>query len=331
MDFGKKDDGSKMVLKLQIRKLLKLVGSFLRLVRYPNLIFILLTQYLLQYGVIQPVLGWYGARPTLNGTMFFLLCLSTVLVAAAGYIINDYFDINIDLINRPERIIVDKSISRRWAIAWHTLLNATAVILGFLVAIWEHNWMAGFIQPLCTGLLWFYSTSFKRQLITGNLVISLLTAMTVLVIGIYEPRLYRHPFNQPVYVAYRLDRILAMYALFAFLISLVREIVKDLEDLPGDLKEGCRTIPIAWGIDSAKRICYGLIALLILLVLLVQFRLGAWGWWGEVAYLGALVQLPLVFTATQLKRATLPAHFHRTSTLLKGVMLTGILSMLFFT
>ncbi|HUX85315.1 MAG TPA: geranylgeranylglycerol-phosphate geranylgeranyltransferase [Chitinophagaceae bacterium] len=319
-----------MPYRLHIRKFLKLVRSFLRLVRYPNLIFIFLTQYLLQYGVIRPVLGWYGIGPTLSGTLFFLLCLSTVLVAAAGYIINDYFDINIDLVNRPGRIIVDKVISRRWAIAWHTLLNTAAVILGFLVAFSEHNWMAGFIQPICTGLLWFYSTSYKRQLITGNLVISLLTAMTVLVVGIYEPMLYRHGFNQPLYVAYRLDRILAIYALFAFLISLVREIVKDLEDLPGDLKEGCRTIPIAWGINQAKGICYALTALLVLLVFLVQFRLGAWGWWGEVAYLALLVQLPLVYTTIQLKKATLPAHFHRGSTLLKGIMLTGILSMLFF-
>jgi 4-hydroxybenzoate polyprenyltransferase len=309
---------------------MKLVGSFLRLIRYPNLLFIFLTQYLLQYRVIEPVLGWYGLHPTLDHIRFFLLSLSTVLVAAAGYIINDYFDINIDLVNRPDRIIVDRLISRRWAIAWHTLLNIAAVSLGCWVAIGEHNWSAGLIQPVCTGLLWFYSTSYKRQLITGNVVISVLTALTVLVVGLYEPKLYHNLGAQPAYAAYRLVRILAIYATFAFLISMLREIVKDLEDLPGDRKEGCHTIPIAWGIGTAKNICFAISALLVLLVILVETRLFAWGWFGELGWLILLVQVPLVLSSYLLGKARLPANFHRISTGLKLIMFSGILSMLLF-
>lgn len=310
--------------------MIKLTGAFLRLIRYPNLIFIFLTQYLLQYAVLEPVLKWYGLHPTLGNLQFFLLSGSTALVAASGYIINDYFDINIDLVNRPHRIIVDRLINRRWAIAWHTLFNIIAVALGFEVAIHEGNLVVGFIQPLCTGLLWFYSTSYKRQLVTGNLVIALLTALTVLVIGFYEPQLYHNSGGQPSYAAFRLIRIMVMYAVFAFLISLVREIVKDLEDQPGDAKEGCRTIPIVWGIHPAKNLCYGLTALLVLFIIQAQYKLAGWGWYRDLVYLLVAVEVPLIITIRKLARSVTPRDFHSISNLIKLIMLTGIFSMIFF-
>jgi 4-hydroxybenzoate polyprenyltransferase len=134
---------------------MKLAGSFLKLIRYPNLVYIFLTQYLLQYAVLVPVYGAYGIDSTLGYGRFFLLSLSTVLIAAAGYIINDYFDINIDQVNKPERIIIDRVISRRWAILWHTLFNVIGVAAGFFIG-WKIGMpLLGITQLACSGLLWF--------------------------------------------------------------------------------------------------------------------------------------------------------------------------------
>lgn len=309
---------------------MKLMGSFLKLIRYPNLIYIFLTQYLLQYCVIIPVFARFGVSATLGDGWFFLLSLSTVLIAAAGYIINDYFDINIDQVNKPERIIIDRVISRRWAILWHTVFNVIGVALGFLIG-WKIGYpLLGFTQLLCSGLLWFYSTSYKRQLLIGNVVISLLTALTVMVVGFYEPKLYReiNTFNAPA--VYLLLRIILLYAAFAFLISLIREIVKDLEDIKGDDKLGCRTMPIVYGVNASKDISYVLAWLLIAVIAFVQIKIFQKHWYVTVVYLFLLVQLPMIAVIRTLRKAAFPKDFHRVSNFIKLVMLTGIISMIFF-
>lgn len=309
---------------------MKLLGSFLKLVRYPNLIYIFLTQYLIQYCVIIPIFHKYGVSSTLGVGWFFLLSLSTVLIAAAGYIINDYFDMNIDQVNKPERIIIDRVISRRWAIFWHTTLNGAGVLLGFLVGWKAGNPFLGFTQLFCTGLLWFYSTSYKRQLLIGNIVISLLTALTVLVVGFFEPKLYaRIDFlNAPA--VYHLLRIILLYALFAFLISMIREIVKDLEDIKGDDLLGCRTLPIVYGINASKDISYVLSWILVGLIVFIQIIIFPHQWYMTIIYLLLLVQLPLIVVIRRLSKAATSKDFHRVSSLIKLIMLTGIISMVFF-
>jgi 4-hydroxybenzoate polyprenyltransferase len=128
----------------------------------------------------------------------------------------------------------------------------------------------------------------------------------------------------------KLIQIIGVYALFAFLISLVREIVKDLEDMIGDSKDGCRTIPIVWGVAPAKRFTYILLLAVQVLILLVEIRIGLMGWWPAIIYLVIFVQAPSVYIYALLQKAHLPAHYHKVSSLVKLLMLTGILSMLFF-
>lgn len=309
---------------------MKLIGSFLKLVRYPNLIYIFLTQYLLQYAVVVPVYAAYGISSTLGYGYFFLLSLSTVLIAAAGYIINDYFDINIDQVNKPERIIIDRTISRRWAILWHTLFNIIGVAIGFFIG-WKIGIpLLGITQLACSGLLWFYSTSYKRQLLVGNVVISLLTALTVLIVGFYEPQLYRKITPQNAPADFLLLRIIMLYALFAFLISMIREIIKDLEDIKGDEWLGCRTLPIVYGINAARDIALVISGILIVMILFVQVKIFANGWFFTIGYLFLLVQLPMIYVMSKLKKAKESRDFHQASTWVKIVMLTGIVSMLFF-
>ncbi|PSL46813.1 4-hydroxybenzoate polyprenyltransferase [Chitinophaga niastensis] len=309
---------------------MKLWAAFFKLIRYPNLIYIALTQFLLQYCVVEPVLHSSGEEPSLSVLQFVLLCLSTILVAAGGYIINDYFDINIDIINKPGKMVLDKIISRRWAMAWHTIFNMAGVSLGFIVAWKTGQIYLGFTQVICSLLLWFYSTSFKRQALIGNVVISLLTALSVVVVGFYEKQIY-HSFEAIMSATGRkLIQIIGVYALFAFIISMIREIVKDLEDMMGDSKDGCRTMPIAWGVLSAKRICNGLLLALVITILLVEIRVWILGWYIAIGYLLLFVQLPCLYVYILLKKASLPEHYHKISSIVKVIMLTGILSMIFF-
>ncbi|RFS24868.1 ubiquinone biosynthesis protein UbiA [Chitinophaga silvatica] len=305
-------------------------AAFFKLIRYPNLIYIALTQFLLQYCVVEPVLRSEGEEPSLSVPLFVLLSISTVLIAAAGYIINDYFDINIDIVNKPDKMVLDKVISRRWAMAWHTFLNMAGVSLGFLVAWKTGQFYLGFTQVICSLLLWFYSTSFKRQAIIGNVVISILTALSVVVVGFYEKQIYQSFEAILSPIGRKLIQIIGVYALFAFLISMVREIVKDLEDMIGDSKDGCRTFPIVWGVLPTKRLCSALIFGLIGIILLVEVRVWILGWYIAIIYLIALVQLPSFYIYLLLKKANLPPEYHKVSSLVKWVMLTGILSMIFF-
>lgn len=309
---------------------MKLLTAYFKLIRYPNLIYIGLTQFLLQYCVVAPLLQFNGENPSLPPLSFFLLSLSTVFIAAAGYIINDYFDINIDIINKPDKMVLDKIINRRWAMAWHTILNMAGVSIGFIVAWRIGQIYLGFTQVFCSLLLWFYSTSFKRQVLIGNVLISLLTALAVVVVGFYEKQIYESFEAIMSSVGRKLIQIIGVYALFAFMISLVREIVKDLEDMIGDSKDGCRTIPIVWGVEPAKRLCYGLLLALELLMLVTEIRIAFVGWYVAIIYLIVFVQAPCFYVYLQLKKAHLPEHYHKVSSLVKLIMLTGILSMIFF-
>src|ERR1700753_3769212 len=153
---------------------MKLIAAFFRLIRWTNLIFIILTQFLFYYFIILPRFNDepdIHLKSVLTPFYFYLLCLSSVLIAAAGYIINDYFDLNIDRVNKPNKLVVEKIIKRRWTIIWHWILSGLGVLLGFYVSWKLRNPVVGLGNLACVVLLWFYSTTFKRKLLIGNVVI----------------------------------------------------------------------------------------------------------------------------------------------------------------
>jgi 4-hydroxybenzoate polyprenyltransferase len=162
----------------------KLVAAFFRLIRWPNLVFIALTQYLFYTCIVNPVtwkdtVNW----PAISTKYFWLLSFSSVLVAAGGYIINDYFDLNIDRINKPDKLVIGKIISRRWAMLWHVVISLAGILIGLYVGIkifHSKKWLIGLADLVCVILLIFYSTTFKKKLLIGNIIISLLTAWVVL-------------------------------------------------------------------------------------------------------------------------------------------------------
>lgn len=312
---------------------MKLITAFLRLIRTVNLLFIVLTQFLFQYCIVIPILQKAGLSTKLDVTLFWLLVLASVFIAAAGYIINDYFDLNIDRINKPEKLVIEKHIKRRWAIAWHMMLSATGVALSFYIG-WKinHTILLGFSNLACVILLWVYSTTFKKQLLTGNIIISLLTGWVVLVLFVAELELLFITANDPALIKAisQIYKLAALYGGFAFIISLIREVIKDIEDMPGDQKYGCRTMPIVWGVNVSKIFAATWLVVLIAVILLLQLYVFPYEWWWSIIYAVLFILIPLVIIFRKLTRAQGIDDYRSLSKWVKVVMMTGILSMIFF-
>jgi 4-hydroxybenzoate polyprenyltransferase len=302
---------------------MNLIGAFLKLVRWPNLLFIVLTQTLFYFCIYLPI---YKNNDDLSKLAW--LIAASVFIAAAGYIINDYFDLNIDQVNKPDKNVVDRVIHRRSAILWHIMLSVLG-ILATAIAVGFSKWYLIVANSIVVLLLWFYSTSFKRQLLIGNIVISLLTAWTVLILffAFTQPS---DAFVTSNELSKRFFRITFLYAGFAFIISLVREAVKDMEDLEGDAKYGCKTLPIVAGVQATKVYTAVWIIVLIGALVVLQLYVLQLKWWYAIAYSTLLVIIPLIYLLLHLFRSTTSQQFHKMSNWSKLVMFTGILSMIFF-
>jgi len=273
------------------------IESLLKLTRFGNLIIIALAQYF--------TAGFLIGMHTLNDVNLFLLSLSTVFIAAGGYIINDYYDVKIDYINKPDRVVIGKSITRRYAILFHIALSFAGIMLGFYL-----SWRIAGVNMLSVFLLWLYSNNLKRLPFVGNLTVAFLTGLAVFIIDVF----YRTH-----------NSLVVIYALFAFFMTLVREVIKDMEDLKGDNSFGCKTLPIVWGIRKTKILIY---------VILIVFG-------GVVIVLNQLYQalpfkyhliflfVPLLWLLLRLIRADMKKDFTRLSIYCKVIMVLGILSMAF--
>ncbi len=263
--------------------------------------------------------------------MLVLLIIASVLIAGAGYVINDYFDLNIDRINKPERLVVEKLIKRRWAILWHLCLSAVGLLISFYLGWKTGNPIVGIFNLLAVFLLWFYSTNFKRQLLIGNVVISLLTAWVVLVMYVCEAKfnLSSLPEAQISYLT-SIYKLAVVYGGFAFIISLIREVVKDIEDMEGDMKYNCKTLPVAWGMPSSKLFVAVWLIVLIAAILILQVYAFQLQWWWMIIYNLVLIITPLLIIFKYLISAKTSKDFGKVSTMIKMVMLAGIISMLFF-
>lgn len=310
---------------------MKLVVAFFRLIRSLNLLFIALTQFLFQYCIVIPIFQRANAPLVLTPLLFILLVLTSVTIAAAGYIINDYFDINIDQVNKPEKLVVDKVIKRRWAILWHLGLSCTGIVLSTVIAWKTRAWWLIPANIGVVGALWFYSTTFKRKLLAGNIIISVLTAWVVLVVGfITHYRVIRLRSIYSTVEASKLMRLTFLFAGFAFIISLIREVIKDLEDMQGDARYGCRTMPIVWGVNASKVFAATWLVVLLAALVIVQAYVLPFDWWWSALYCGFLIIIPLLYILRKLYKATTSNDYHFLSNWVKLVMLTGILSMIFF-
>jgi len=310
---------------------MKLLAAFFRLVRWPNLVFIGLAQTLFYVFILLPSFDTDAAQFSnkLTWPLFLTVSFSSVLIAAAGYVINDYFDVNIDRVNKPEKLVLDRLIRRRWAMFWHLGMSLTGILLGIWVGWKTGNFLLGPANLMCAVLLWIYSTSLKRKLLIGNLLISLLTAWVILVIWFAElkwgpvPEGFKNVQN-------RVYKLGVMYASFAFIISLVREVIKDMEDIKGDQKHGCLTMPIVWGMQATRLfVATWLVVLAGALLIVVVYALQR-QWWMAGLYALVLILIPVLLAFQPLMNAQSPEQFHQLSSRIKWIMLSGILSMFFF-
>lgn len=309
---------------------MKTLSAFFRLIRWPNLLFIVLTQMLFRYFILPFVYleahpGYEGIK--LSEQLFYLLVFASVCIAAAGYIINDYFDENIDQVNKTSKVIVGKFIRRRSAILLHALLSFTGLALSLYIGYKLSNIFIPFFNFIAIILLLIYSSTFKKKILIGNILISLLSAWVILVLTMAE---YRFRISPEDVVWQRLLKMSFVYAGFAFIISLVREVIKDMEDIEGDLRYNCKTMPIVWGLPVSKVFTAVWIAVLIGVLFAILIYVIQLGWWFSALYSLFAIIVPLLWVLQKLYKANTSSDFHKLSSAVKLIMLAGILSMLFF-
>jgi 4-hydroxybenzoate polyprenyltransferase len=249
---------------------------------------------------------------------FLRLILCTAMVAAAGYIINDYMDVKLDLINKPEQVIVGKNISRRWAMFLHLLLTALSFFIGYSISKKIAIAVLG-----CSFLLWIYSQFLKKTYLAGNLLVSFLSAFSLMILFIFKPNELH---STGIY----------WFALFAFLTTLIREIIKDMEDMKGDNSYQSKTIPIVSGIRKTKKVLLVMVAIEMVLCLLnitlfksISYS-SAWSNTGYQIYILVMLVLPLAFCFKLIQLADTKKAFSQLSFYFKLLMLLGILSMVFW-
>lgn len=247
---------------------------------------------------------------------FGLIVAASVLIAAAGYVINDYYDVSIDHINKPEKVVIGKAVSTRRAVFFYFFLNAGGLLASVRVSLLVDNGWIAVLNGLAILLLWLYSAFLKKALLIGNLVVSALTAWTLFVLFVASPHT-SHLFLQ----------VTGLFAGFAFMLSLIREMVKDIEDVRGDAAAHATTLPLVQGVEAAKRWAYVCLLITGVGVIIVLRHVK---WWPVTLYGTLAILFPLFLTFQNLKLAKVARDYHRVSLLLKLVMLAGILSMLFF-
>jgi 4-hydroxybenzoate polyprenyltransferase len=311
--------------------------EFLNLIRWKNLLIVILTMVLMRYFVIAPLLSLIivelvqSPGITVQMTLqlpwydFLILVGATVSITAGGYVINDYFDIKTDLINRG-KVIVGTLISRRKAMMWHSVFNIAGVAAGCYVSARAGFVWLGILFLMVSGLLYFYSASYKRQFLIGNIIVSILTALVPLLVILYEwPAVYRY-YAVNATTMPKLDFLffwVGGFALFAFLMTLIREIIKDIEDFEGDRAYGRNTIPVVTGIPASKIIAISLLFITIVLLYLVWFFYVHD--WLTLVYMSVAIVVPLLFVIYKVVSGSSKKQIHSASNLIKVAMLTGIL------
>ena len=295
--------------------------KFLQLIRYKNLLLIALMQLLIRFGYLEQV----QIPLSLFYWQYALLVFATVFIAAGGYVINDIFDQETDQINKPDKVIIGKYISESAAYNLYAGLTITGVGCGFILAnSIDHSNFAILFVLLAT-LLYFYASSLKQIALLGNLLIASILAFSIIIIGIFD--IFPNTFEinqQQMSVAFS---ILLDYAKFAFMINLVREIIKDIQDIEGDKHQKMKTLPLVIGINKSNKLAF-----VLLLLPLVYLFYYSYNYLFEnnlfigIFYLLIFVIAPMIFGLIQIWNAKEKKDYANISTLLKWIIFFGILS-----
>lgn len=300
--------------------------KYLTLIRYQNLLFLAIMQLVFRYGFLE----LQNVSLALAHWQYGLLVLSTVLIAAGGYVINNIFDQDTDAINKPNQVVVGKTIPETTAYTIYMGLTVTGVAIGFYLSnvIQRPSFATLFI--LIAATLYFYATSLKQMLVIGNIVVALLLSISVLIIGVFDIFPATDASNQQQ--MRNLFSILWDYAVFAFMINFIREIVKDLEDLDGDYQQGMSTLPIVLGVSRTTKIVFGLSCVPVLVLLnYINTYFVPNNLMLITAYSFAFIAAPLLYFSIQIWSAKTTKAFHHLSSILKLILLFGLFSIALLT
>ena len=262
---------------------------------------------------------------------FFIILLTYIFIAAAGYIIYDYFDVNIDQVNKPRKVVVGEHISRRWVIFWHMIFSLLGIYLSTIAFSFKEYWHIHLANLATILFLWFYSTNFKKDFLVGNVVIAVLTAWSIAVVY-FSKFTITELFHPPIHSAahLRFFKLMLLYAAFAFILTLVREALKDMEDIEGDEKFGCKTLPIVWGLMPTKVYVAVWLMVVVISLAIIQLYVLPFGWWLSIVYCLVFIIAPLVYVLIKLPKSFTSKDFTGLSFWIKVAMLAGIISMSFF-
>ena len=301
--------------------------AFLKLIRWKNLLLLALVQCLIKYGLLEPFIDLYGVTTTLKPFGFGILVLTTICLAAAGNVINDIYDLEADRINKPEKVIIGKGIKENKAFNLFITLNVIGVILGYYISyqIGKSGFFGFFV--IISGLLYLYSSYLKQYVVIGNLLISALVAVGLLIVGVFELLPPITPENSEIQITF--FNIILDYAIFAFLINLIREIIKDIEDTDGDLAAEYKTLSTVFSHKTAKTVA---LALTIISIGAVIFYVVKFLYKENlvVGYFLVAIVAPLIYIGISIFQATEKKDYSRISSILKLIMLAGICSMILF-
>ncbi len=312
-------------------EILEFFKDIMRLVRWSNLLFLAALVWVMEKWVATPILVKAAFGEQLPGYMLLLIILATVLIAAGGYVINDYFDVKIDRINRPDEVIVTRSISKPAAMRLSMILSGIGIACGIAVAVVLKSLTIGILFVLIPGLLWFYSSSYKRLFMIGNLIIALLAGVTPIVVAMtnvavlqlrYETIL---PYTTLVHDIYAW---LGGFALFAFLLTWIREIIKDMQDQMGDRELECHSMPVVWGEKWTKVFVTGLIVITLAIIGHLWWHILPFptAWTNlSTRYIALGIVTPLLCSVWLLWSAKIPSDYKVCQQVVKFTMLIGML------
>lgn len=301
-----------------------------RLLRLPNLLILALIQYFVRYGIFYPIFQSRGIELQMGHLDFALLVFSTLLVAAGGYIINDYYDVRIDQVNRPEKVVIGRFISLRQANMLHYLLTIPGCIIGVYIAYHVGSLKLGFIHIVTALVLFYYSLKYKHQPFTGNISIALLAALSVVIVWLFEFFAIKQNatvFGEMIGYFKTLNILVFGYAGFAFFVTLVREMVKDIEDIEGDTAFKSRTLPIVFGVDKMHKVIIGISSAFFVLLAYTVYCLFNWSYHASGWYFSVVIGGLWIYFFIYLLKAKTKKDYQFCSTLLKIIMVAGILSM----
>ena len=314
-----------------MKRLAEIIKPYLQLLRVGNLTFVAILLYVMEKWVATPLLQLEQFGELMPWWILTLLIVSVVGIAAGGYVINDYFDVKIDRINRPDNLVVTRIISRDAAMNLFYGLTAVGVIAGTVVAWWAHSWTLLFTYVVIPGLLWFYSASYKRMFLVGNLVVAFASAIVPLLVAIANADYLHHLYQNALAYSPIVGELYVWtggFAAFAFLLTWVREIVKDIEDIEGDREMECRTLPIVWGDKVAKIIATLLLVVIATLIVYILFAVLPFSHeWKSLPtrYVVFGLIVPILCSIVLLWAANNRTEYHRVQTIIKFAMFMGML------